>query len=120
MSKFKIDFFELCFLAETCIPPTPIARACFWNKLIDKYYFQLSDSESKKLFDWIRTNNKFNINNEDCILFYDRFNPKNQYQVKTNFNDKIEITDCFLHDGKYYKAINRYIADKYIIEVKNK
>lgn len=29
MAKITIDFFELAFLAESCIPPRPIARASF-------------------------------------------------------------------------------------------
>ncbi len=120
MSEFKIDFFELCFLAENCIPPVPIARTCFWNKLIDKYYFELSENKKEIMFSFITKNNRFNIQNKDCKVFYDRFNPKNQYKVTTNFNDKIEITDCFLHDGKFHKEINRYIQDKYIIEFNNK
>jgi hypothetical protein len=120
MSEFKIDFFELCFLAETCIPPTPIARAYFWKKLIDEYYHQLSNNQRETMFIAITRHHKFDIDNEDCKLFYNRYYSLNQYKVTTNFNDKIEINDCFLHNGKFHKEINRYIQDKYIIEVKNK
>ena len=120
MENFKIDFFELCFLAETCIPPVPIARSCFWNKLIDKYYFELSENQKETMLSFITRNNRFNIQDKDCEVFYNRFNPKNQYQVKTNFNDKIETIDCFLHDGKYHTEINKHILDEYIIEKKNK
>jgi len=39
---FKIDFFELAFLAEACIPERPIARAMFWHSLTDKYWEQMT------------------------------------------------------------------------------
>jgi len=34
MNKFEIEFDELCFLTEACIPPVPIARAMFWEDMI--------------------------------------------------------------------------------------
>ena len=37
MSTFQIDFFELAFLAEACIPPVPIARASFFADLSDTF-----------------------------------------------------------------------------------
>ena len=37
-----IDFFEFSFLVESCIPPSPIARAYFWQNVIDKYYYVLT------------------------------------------------------------------------------
>jgi len=37
MESFQIDFFELAFLAEACIPPRPIARMMFWQHLTDYY-----------------------------------------------------------------------------------
>jgi len=40
--RFKIDFLELYFLAEACIPPRPIARAMFWDDLCDKYYHEMT------------------------------------------------------------------------------
>ena len=42
-NKFNIDFFELCFLAEACIPPRPIARAMFWDTLINEHYYNLTE-----------------------------------------------------------------------------
>jgi hypothetical protein len=120
MSKFKIDFFELCFLAETCIPPRPIARSMFWDKLINEYYYQLSGSEREKLFGWITKNNCFDLSNEDCNWFYDRYNPDNQYQVKTLYEGKEELNDCFLHNGKYHINKSQSVYEKYIIDAVKK
>ena len=117
MSEFKIDFFELCFLAETCIPPRPIARAMFWDKLINEYYYQLSDDESDKLFEWICKNTYFDLFNEECKWFYDRFNPDNQYQVKTFYEGNEELKNCFLHNGKYHISKTQSIYEKYIVSV---
>ena len=120
MSEFKIDFFELCFLAEACIPPRPIARAMFWDKLINQYYFQLSEDESDRLFEWMRKSSCFDLKNEDCKWFYDRFNPDNQYRVKTLYDGKDDVKDCFLHDGKYYLNKTQSIYEKYIVSVTKK
>lgn len=56
MSKFKIDFFELLFLAEACIPPSPIARATFWQNLTNVYYEQMTDNERSRLFSFMNRN----------------------------------------------------------------
>ena len=53
MSEFKIDFFELMFLAEVCIPQVPIARAMFFENMSDTYYHQMSPDERIKAFEWI-------------------------------------------------------------------
>lgn len=120
MGEFKIDFFELCFLSEACIPPVPIGRGVFWEKLINNYFFLLTYQQKDNLFDWIVKNPKFNLENEDCKWFNDRFNPDNQYSVKTLYNGKEEINNCFLHDGKYHINITQSIYEKHIIEVNKK
>jgi hypothetical protein len=101
---FSIDFFELSFLAEACIPPTPIARSCFWDKLINIYYKQLSNNERTKLFDWIARNTKFDLTNEECAWFYNRYNPDNQYTV---FTEKHGEFESFLMNDKYYTTKNK-------------
>ena len=120
MSKFEIDFFELCFLAESCIPPRPIARAMFWDDLINKHYFRLTSAESEKMFDWITRNSCFDILNEDCRLFHSRFDPSNQYQVTTLYEGNIEIKDCFMQEGRYYLSKTQSIYEKYITSVEKK
>ncbi len=122
MEKVEIDFWELLFLTETCIPPVPIARAYFWRRLIDNIYYKLSENEREKLFNFITDTNRtrFDIENNDCKLFYDRFNPENQFIVHYDFEGKEDRIDCFLHDGKYKTAGSSHIASKYIINIENK
>jgi len=67
----------------------------FWQNVCDKYYYVLTQEERTKLFDWIQKNPCFDLNNEDCKLFYDRYNPDNQYSVTTEYNNIVEFVECF-------------------------
>ena len=121
MSRFYIDFFEFSFLVEACIPPRPIARAMFWDDVIDIHYKFLTDNERVRLFEWINRNpcmqDGIKEGNEDCLLFNARFNPDNQYKVHTNYNDKLEVYDAFKLNDRYYIKKNTSIEDKYITKV---
>jgi hypothetical protein len=121
MSRFNIDFFEFSFLLEACIPPRPIARAMFWDDVIDKHYNTLTDNDRVRLFEWINRNacmqDGIEEGNEDCLLFNARFNPDNQYKVHTNYNDKLEVYDAFKLNDRYYIKKNTSIEDKYIVKV---
>jgi hypothetical protein len=121
MSRFNIDFFEFSFLVEACIPPRPIARAMFWDDVIDIHYNFLTDNERGSLFEWINRNpcmqDGIEEGNEDCLLFNARFDPDNQYKVHTNYNDKLEVYDAFKLNDRYYIKKNTSIEDKYITKV---
>ena len=115
MNKFEIDFFELAILAEACIPPTPIARACFFENLSEKYYSQMTNDERNRLFEWLSP--KLDLNNEDCQHFYARYNSKNQYRVKMTYNGETKELDAYLFDGEYHISKNQFIDEKYIDSV---
>jgi hypothetical protein len=119
LNRFNIDFFEFSFLVEACIPPRPIARMTFWFDVCDKYYHVLTQEERSKLFEWIQRNPSFDLKNEDCKLFYDRYNPDNQYSVTTNYKNEIKDVKCFLHNNKYHTKSNTSINEEYIKEIKN-
>lgn len=118
MNKFNINFFEFSFLVEACIPPVPIARGMFWNKVIDEYYDILSSEERKNLFEWTIRSAKFDLKNEDCKLFFNRYNPDNQYEVITNHQDVQKIIPCFLQEGKYHTRKNVSLLEEFIINIK--
>lgn len=118
--KFIIDFTELAFLAESCIPPVPIARAMFWQSLVDSYYFEMSDAQRKKFFEWITKSTRFNTANEDCRVFYARYNPQNQYIVSTEYNGVKESHEAFRFNDRYHVKINRSIDERYILKVEPK
>jgi hypothetical protein len=117
MEKFSIDFFELAFLAEACIPPRPIARSMFWDRLINEIYDELSKDERIRLFEWIPRNPCFNLENEDCQLFFARFNPENQYEVTYIYEGEKKVIECFMLNERYYTTKNISIYEKYITKV---
>ena len=114
--RFTIDFFELAFLAEACIPPVPIARSMFWDSLINVHHGLMTPDERVRLFEWItdKRSDRFDINNEACSLFWHRFNPECQYTVTAMGKEH----NAFLFDGKYYVAKNQYIDPAFITDIK--
>jgi hypothetical protein len=114
--RFVIDFFEFSFLVEACIPPRPIARAMFWEDVINKHYHVLTENERQRLFTWITKNLSFDLTNEDCRLFYARFNPKNQYEVETEFEGKKETVKCFKWNDKFHLSKSKSVNEKYIVK----
>jgi hypothetical protein len=120
MSNFKIDFWELCFLAEACIPPRPIARTMFWQNLTNLYYHNMTGHERVKLFEFMKRNSWYEESlekQEDTQIFHARFDPDNQYRVTTNFQDKEEVYEAFLRNDKYCTSSNFWISPDYIIKV---
>jgi len=120
MSTFQIDFFELAFLAEACIPPRPIARAMFWQSLTDKYWTQMTEGERNHLFEWLQKNYYYKESleqQEDTKIFHARFDPDNQYMVKTNYEGKEEERRTFKMGDRYYIDSKSFISEEYIISV---
>jgi len=120
-NRFNIDFFEFAFLVEACIPPRPIARAMFWDDVINKHYHVLTKDERERLFDWVNKNGFMEIgienNNEGCLLFNARFDKDNQYSAKTLYNGKEETLDCFKWRNRYYTSKSTSILEEYIIKI---
>ena len=116
-----IDFFEFSFLVETCIPKRPIARAMFWQRVIDKYYYVLNQNERDRLFEWINRNHSMQSGieegDEDCLLFNARFDKNNQFLVSTFFGGENKDVEAFLFNGTYYTSKNRFINEEYITKV---
>jgi hypothetical protein len=120
MSKFQIDFFELAFLAEACIPPRPIARTGFWQSLTDKYWYQMTEGERNHIFEWLQKTWVYEeslAKEIDTQEFHARFNPDNQYMVKTNLKGNEEDHRAFKIGDRYYIKRNTWIEEEYIISV---
>ena len=121
MSTFQIDFFELAFLAEACIPPRPIARAMFWQSLTDKYWEQMTEDERAHLFEWLQKSWVYEESlkeEEDTQVFHARFNPDNQYTIEVDYAGAIAKYRAFKLNDRYYIGRNRWVADEYIKSVK--
>lgn len=120
MSKFEIDFFELAFLAEACIPQVPIARAMFWQHLTDVYWEQMTRNERDRLFEWMNRNQYYKeslTKHEDTKVFHARFDPENQYKIYTSLNRQDTSHEAFKMNGLYYTKRNTWIDSEYITKV---
>lgn len=119
--RFQIDFFEFCFLVEACIPPRPIARSMFWEKVIDKYFYEMTQEERERLYEWVCKNYTYQEGiknkNEDCLLFQARFSPDNQVNITTNYNGKEETHEAFVWGTRYYISSRKSIQEEYIVSV---
>lgn len=118
---FTIDFFELSFLAEACIPPAPIARTMFWENLTNVYWAKMSRSERDRLYEWMRRKDRYMEqlaeSNEYVAIFEARFNPANQYNVGVIYKNEASFHDCFLYNGKFCTGTFKSILDDYIVTV---
>ena len=125
MSTFKIDFFELAFLAEACIPPRPIARSMFWQNLTRQYWEQMTEGERSHLFDWLNRNDWYKESlhkEEDTQVFHARFDPDNQYTIKTkhkNENKRLVKGEhrAYKFGDRYWVGLNTFIPEENIVEV---
>lgn len=120
MSTFEIDFYELSFLAEACIPPRPIARAMFWQSLTDKYWYQMTEGERAHLFEWLQRNGWYEESlkeEEDTQVFHARFDPDNQYTIKVDYYGEESERRAFKLNDNYYIGRNRWVSDEYIVSV---
>jgi hypothetical protein len=120
MSNFTIDFFELAFLAEACIPPNPIARTMFWQRLTNVYWEQMSEEERDRLFEWLNRNDNYKQSlekEEETQIFHARFDPDNQYMVHTTMNGKDDVNRVFKYKDLYYVRSNSWITPEFITKV---
>lgn len=116
-----IDFIEFAFLVEACSGRQPIARSMFFQRVIDKYYYLLTQDERDHLFEWINRSYSFEsgleTKDENCLLFNARFDRNNQFLVHTFFGEKENKTEAFLLDGKYHTSKSTSINEEYITKV---
>jgi len=116
--QFTIDFFELLFLAESVIPQQPIARSMCFVDFSEVHYHNMSTDQRIQFFNHVTKNPRFDIKNELCRHFYARFNPENQYEVKVDYNNNLQLIHTYLFDGKCHIKFNQFIAPEYIKEIK--
>jgi hypothetical protein len=120
MSNFTIDFFELAFLAEACIPPNPIARTMFWQRLTNVYWEQMTEDQREHLFEWLNRNDNYKQSlekEEETQIFHARFDPDNQYIVYTTMDGKDDVNRVFKYKDLYYVRSNSWITPEFITKV---
>ena len=118
-----IDFFEFSFLVSACAGRRPIARSMFFSRVIDKYYYVLSQNERDCLFDWLNRDSSFQYDlekeEESCLLFNARFDKNNQFLVHTFFGGEEKVYEAFKFEDRYYTKKDTFIAEEYITKVEN-
>jgi len=119
-ATFKIDFFELMFLAESVIPNQPIARSMCFDSFSDTHYHNMTDNQRVQFFNHVIRIPRFNLENEQCKHFFARFDPDNQYVVHTDFEGKKEKTEAYFYNGEYRVGKDKYISKEYIVKVSEK
>ena len=120
MSNFTIDFFELAFLAEACIPPNPIARTMFWQRLTNVYWEQMTEEQREHLFEWLNRNDNYKQSlekEEETQIFHARFDPDNQYIVYTTMDGKDDVNRAFKYKDLYFVRSNSWITPEFITKV---
>jgi len=120
MSNFTIDFFELAFLAEACIPPNPIARTMFLQRLTNVYWDQMCEEVRDNLFEWLNRNDNYKQSlekEEETQIFHARFDPDNQYMVYTTMDGKDDVNRTFKYNDLYYVRSNSWITPEFITKV---
>jgi hypothetical protein len=121
MSTFKIDFYELSFLAEACIPPRPIARIHFWQQLTDRYWHEMDPDERVRLFEWIQRHGDYQsglkAGNNYIRIFHARFDPNNQYEVTVIDNGEEIYYKAFKVGNQYWTGSRTSIAEDNIIKI---
>jgi hypothetical protein len=121
MGNFHIDFFELLFLSQSCIPPVPIARTHFWDKLTNVHWGIMTEDERLQLFNSMNENIHYKKGleekNENILIFHHRFDPNNQYIVHTTHNRKKEKYRTFLHNDEYHITKNSFIQKEKIKKI---
>jgi len=121
MSKFEIDFFELSFLAEACIPPRPIARTHFWEQLTYRYWHEMTLDEKSRMFEWVQRHGDYQTvlkNGNDYIrIFHARFDPDNQYTITVNDNGLTFMYAAFKIGDQYWTDTRTSIVEDNIIKI---
>jgi hypothetical protein len=113
--KFVIDFFELAFLTEACLPKSTIARYSFFMNVIDRHYHNMTWEQRKHLFEWI--GRKLNMEYEESQIFYARFNPDNQFKITFKKTTEQESVEAFLFKNIYWISSNQKVNNDYIESV---
>lgn len=111
-----INFEDLLCLTNICLPPVPIARAIFFERVSDTYYNLMTDQQKNEIFNSIFS--KLDLKNDDHLYFYNRFNPDNQFEVEYQYQNETNKIKAFKHNESFHVSKNRSIIEKYILTYK--
>ena len=80
----------------------------------------MTEGERANLFEWLNRNPWYPESlekEEDTKIFHARFDPDNQYMVKTKYKRKKDERRAFKYNDRYWIGLNTFISEEYITEV---
>jgi hypothetical protein len=89
------------WLAESVIPPRPIARSMCFDSFSETHYRDMTNKQRGQFFEHVQKCNGFSLENEQCRHFYARFNPKNQFHVDVLSGGITETHHCYLWNSRF-------------------
>jgi hypothetical protein len=92
-------------------------KATALDLLIEEHYHKLSAKERRDLYEQVVRLPFFSLKNESCQLFSARYNPKNQFRVRVDFNGAGETYECFKFGDMFHTGKQLVINKNYIREV---
>ena len=119
--KIELDIFELSFLIEACLPPKPIARAMFFDRVIDEIYHELTVKDRALILKWAQRSmdGRYSDNTSDpqYLEFVARYDAGNQYLVKGELKGKTEEIEAYLFNGEYKTTRQSFVRPDAIVSV---
>lgn len=113
----RIDYFEFTVLVEASWHAGTILRHTIMAKAINVWYHDLRPKDREAAYNFF---NRIMADSKDLEIqkrFFARFNPNNQYEVKTKFNGLTVWTDTYRFEDKYWINTSSHLNEDYIITV---
>ena len=120
----ELDIHELGWLLDTCLRGSHLRTGTI-KKFVDVWYNRLTEQQRYNLYEWslrITYNGAFHPSETCCgmdRIFMKRYDPENQYLVKTLYRGVTEEHRAFGMNGEFYIESNRCIEKKYITKVEH-
>lgn len=87
------------------------------SSFAENAWHRLRPKERVEAFEIIRDTSFVKKHSKDYRLLKARFNPKNQYRVKTFYMGKENVYECFMFEGKFHTGAQLFLNENYITEV---
>jgi hypothetical protein len=84
------------------------------TSFIENDFHQLTPRERSRVFEIISSPSFAKKSGTDLRLMKTRFDPANQYRVKTLFQGKEEVYDCFRFEGRFHIGTQLILKESYI------
>ena len=111
--KININPKELAVLVIAALPPTKYEFLNdTLNNILTHHYKKLTPEDRTEIFNIVTQHPKFDIANYNHLLFYNMFNPDNQYSVLYSTISGDQIINCFRHEGEYFYTPERFPLKK--------